>query len=961
MSYICIGEKVAPFGTVKRVAKIWLCVVAVLLGVGSVVAQERCVVSGRVADTNTGEAVLGAVVEVVAQPQGERVAIVTSGYKGAFELTLPVGGNYVLSVEYLGYETLHKELSIKSGKAVNLGTLRLKTSSIVMEDVSVMGSMIRTSIKGDTVSYNASAFKVSADASAHRMLAKMPGVAVSNTGIEVHGRDVKRVYVDGREFFGNDPMAAVKNIPADMIERIETYYHLSEQAEMTGVDDGEGYMAINIVTAEDKRNGWFGKTQLGVGNNGKGIVAGNLNRLNGDRHLALIGMWNNVNQYNFSAEDVAAAGDTANNGIFNVKPMNGVSAVGSFGINYNDQFRVSKIRRNGKVSLFYFFNDIDNDNTTTTDRETFTPTDKSVLYDAVAESHADRGTHQFGGRIDIPISTKHTITLRPQLSWQDSGTFTTTLSRTDNLYGGVDTTFVYRRKVLSDVGNYNYSLANNLSYNIRLKQKREYFGLSLYTRYNVSGMTSLQEQYNFKDIDDVALEPERASSKSFQNQLRTIPGYNIVATATYTMPISRKSVLSTSYRLIFNGSATDKKIYKSAKEVGDVTAWSEEYFREDLSNVFSTDYTTHRVGFNYKYGKDKSSITGGLFYQLVNYVGLYTFPKADIVRRSYGDLTYSLVGNYNFDSRNRIRVNATSKLSNPSPAQLQNVMNTSSSQFLRIGNPNLKQSYLHDIDVNYLRTIPSRGTSLSLTTRLRLNNRYIADELIVDQPNYVLPDGELLGEGNQFAKPVNMKGYWDLRVRAVYGIPLHFIKSNFNIRGTVGAGRVPSVLNGEPLKLENTWGELGAVLSSNISEWLDFTLSYSGSYTKSQTRFMNGFARNDNVSQVAKGELKYVTPHNFTLSTSVSWNDYNAVGADYHHDYTLCNIYIGRRILPRSLGEISIGVNDLFNQSAKIYQRSVSTTAVSEITNRGVGRYVAVQFVYNIRHYQRVGIKHLDK
>lgn len=946
----------------KSVVKIWLCAaVAMLLGVGSAMSQSRCVVSGTVADKTTGEPVLGAVVEVVAQPKGERVAIVTSGYKGAFELALPIGGAYTLSVEYLGYETLQKEFVTKSGKAVNLGALKLKTSSIVMEDVSVKGSMMRTSIKGDTISYNASAFKVSADASAHRMLAKMPGVAVSNTGIEVHGRNVKRVYVDGREFFGNDPMAAVKNIPADMIERIETYYHLSEQAEMTGVDDGEGYMAINIVTAEDKRNGWFGKAQLGVGNEGKGIVGGNLNRLKGDRHVALIGLWNNVSQYNFSAEDVAAAGDTANNGIFNVKPMNGVSTVGSFGINYNDRFKVGKKKLTGKVSLFYFFNTIDNDNTTTTDRETFTPTAKSVLYDAVAESSTDRGTHQLGGRIDIPITSKHSLTLRPQLSWQESGSLTTTLSRTDNLYGGVDTTFVYRRRVLSDVDNYNYSLANNLSYNIRLKQKREYFSLSLYTRYNGSGMTSLQEQYNFKNIDDVVLEPERASSKSFQNQLRTIPGYNITATTTYTRPVSRRAVLSASYRLIFNGSATDKKIYKSSKSVGDVTSWSEEHFREDLSNVFRVDYTTHRVGLNYKYGKGKSSITGGLFYQLVDYVGLYTFPKADIVRRTYGDLTYSLVGNYNFNPLNRIRVNATSKLSNPAPAQLQNVMNTSSSQFLRIGNPNLQQSYLHDIDVNYLRTIPSRGTSLSLTTRLRLNNRYIADELIVDQPDYVLPDGELLGEGNQFAKPVNMKGYWDLRVRAVYGIPLHFIKSNFNIRSTVGAGRVPSILNGEHLKLENTWGELGAVLSSNISEWLDFTLSYSGTYTKSQTRFMEGFARNDNITQVATGELKYVTPHNFTLSISVSWNDYNAVGTSYHYSYTLCNIYLGHRVLPRNLGEISIGVNDLFNQSAIIHRRTVSTTAISEVTNRGVGRYVAVQFVYNIRHYQRVGIKHVDK
>lgn len=923
-----------------------------LLGVSTAMAQNTTAIVGRVVDKATGEDVVGAVVEV--QSRGERVAITTSGYKGAFKLALPSGGAYELMVEYLGYETLKKNFSATSGKEANLGTLRLKTSTIVMEDVSVKGSMMRTSIKGDTVVYNASAFKVSADATAHRMLNKMPGVAVSSTGIEVQGRNVQRVYVDGREFFGNDPMAAVKNIPADMIESIETYYHLSPQAELTGVDDGEGFMAINIVTAEDKRNGWFGNTQLGVGSGTRGIAGGNLNRLKGDRHIALIGMWNNVSQYNFSAEDVSAVGETASNGVFNVKPLNGVSTVGAFGINYNDRFSVGKKRLRGRVSLFYFVNDIDNKNTTTTDRETYTTTDKKVLYDAVDETHNDRLTHQFGGRIDIPIAPKHTITLRPALSWQQSGNLGSARSRTDNLLGSGDTTFVYRRLTMSDVAKRNYSIANNLSYNIRLGQKRENFSLSLYTRYTLNGMDSEQNQYNFKNIEDIGLDPTTATSRSFQKQLRDIPAYNITATAAYTRPLSKRSVLSTSYRLIFNGSATDKSIYKSSTEV---EQWGEEHLRGDLSNLFRVDYTTHRVGFNYKYGKKKTSVTGGLFYQWVDYVGQYTLPKPDYVHQTYGDVVYSLVANYVINSSKRLKIDATSNVSNPAPAQLQNVLNTSSSQFLRIGNPNLRQSYLHKIHINYLLTQPGKGTSLSLSSRLRLNNRYIADELIVDQPDYVLPDGERLGNGNQFAKPVNMRGYWDLYVRTVYGMPLHFIKSNFNIRGTLGVGRVPSILNGEHLKLENTWGELGAVLSSNISEWLDFTLSYKGTYTKSQTRFMEGFVRNDNIQQVAGGEVKYITPNNFTLSASLSWNDYNAVGADYHHSYTLCNIYLGHRVLPRNLGEISVGVNDLFNQSARLYQRKVSTTAISETTNRGVGRYVAVQFVYNIRHYQRVGLK----
>ena len=938
-----------------RSLKIWLCVVALLLAsVGSAVAQGQCGVSGRVADKSTGEAVLGAVVDVVTVADGTRVGIVTSGYQGTFQLSVPAGKAYKLSVEYLGYETFTQEFSTKAGADVNLGTLKLSTSSIVMEDVSIKGSMMRTSIKGDTVVYNASAFKVSADASAHKMLAKMPGVAVSNTGIEVHGRDVKKVFVDGREFFGNDPMAAVKNIPADMIESIETYYQLSAQAELTGVDDGEGYMAINIVTAEDKRNGWFGKSQFGGANDKKGIIAGNLNRLKDDLHIALIGMWNNVNQFNFSSADVSAVGDTASNGVFNVKPINGVSTVGSFGINYNDRVPMGKKRKEKiRLSLFYFFNTIDNENTTTTDRTTFTPTTKKVLYNAVADSWNDRTSHQFGGRIDIPVAPKHSISFRPSVSWNNNITGSSTTSRTDNLFNDTDTTFVYRRLSLADITQSNISVSGNLSYSMRLKQKRESLGLSIYARYSENDFYSLPEQYTFKKKAVVDFDPANASSRDFQRQLRTIPAYSVVTTLSYTRPVSRRASMSASYRLDCNGSATDKQVYRTSKVIEE---WSEDQYRADLSNVFSVDYVTHRLGAFYKYGKGKSSVTAGMHYQHVDYVGTYILPKPDKVHQTYGDVVYSLVGNYIINPLNRIKVDATSNISNPKPAQLQNVLNTSSSQFLRIGNPDLRQSYLHNIDVQYLHTMPSKGTSLSFSTRVRINNRYIADALIVDQPDFELPDGSLLGDGNQFAKPENMKGFWDLRLRTVYGMPLHFMKCNFNIRGTFGLGRTPSILNGEHLKLENTSGELGAVLSSNISDRLDFTLSYSGSYTKQQTRFMQGFARNDNVRQVASGDLKYITPHDFTISASASWNDYKAIGTDYATSYLLCNLYIGHRVLPRGLGEISIGVNDLFDQSSKIYSRSVSTTAISEVVNRGVGRYVAIQFVYNIRHYNRVGL-----
>lgn len=918
-----------------------LCLVLLVSAVRLVAQTSTPNLSGVVTDSTSGERLVGAVVEVL-NTQSERVDVTTSNLRGYFEFTLPAG-DYTLVVEYLGYENSRHEVLVPSQSRADLGNLALRTQSTVIEDIKIEGAMMRTSIQGDTTVYNAAAFKVAGDADAHKMLSKMPGVSIDNSTIEVHGRSVKRVYVNGKEFFASDPMAAVKNIPADMIESVETYYKLSDNAEMTGVDDGDGYMAINIITAEDKKRGVFGKTYIGGGKGRKGVVGGSLNYLSDDRHIAAIGLLNNINQMNFSDQDVSSLGGSSN-GIFEVKPLRGVSDVGSFGVNYNDRWG-SKV----KVSLHYFFNDIDNKDVATTDRITHTAkNNKKVFYDAVADNRSLRKMHRFGGRIDITLTPKQSISLRPSVVWQDHTTTSNTFSHTENVRGE-DTTFVYRRVALSEVLQQSLNFSNNLSYRLRLRQKREVFAVSLKTKYATTDYLSNPEQYTFKKFEEEELVPENATASSYQHHDRHTPNYDLTTTVSYTRPMNRRSLFTTTYQYTRSGSSTNKKVYKSTKPIEDLEAC----YLPDVSTIFDADYTTHRAGMQYKYSKGKTTLTGGLHYQFVEYVGTYYEPNSEVVRQKYGNLVYSLVTNIAFSPISRLKINAVSTLSNPSPTQLQSVLNTSSSQFLRIGNPDLRQSYLHRIDLNWLYTLPRKGTSFSMTSRVRINNSYIADRLIVDTPDFVLPNGELLGSGNQFAKPENMEGFWDARLRIGYGVPVKWFGGNLNLRLGGSVGQTPSILNDTHLLLDTAYGEVGARLSSNISEYLDFSLAYNGRYNSTTTRFLNDHVKNDYLTQSAAGEVKYVTPNNFMLSASAEWNDYEALGTDYHDSRILCNFYVGRKVLPRNLGEISIGVNDIFNQGAVLSRRSINTTAVTVSTNIGMGRFWLVKFVYNIRYYAR--------
>ncbi|MBO7299803.1 MAG: TonB-dependent receptor [Tidjanibacter sp.] len=903
----------------------------------SVPSHNLC---GIACDYTTDEPLVGAVVEVFDE-HSERVAVVTTNRSGYYGFSLPMGV-YEVAVEYLGYENYRYKTEVRKSGVVEADRIGLKTSSITIDNVEVTGALMRTSIKGDTTVYNASAFKVAADADAHKMLTKMPGVSMDSSSIEVAGRRVRRVYVNGKEFFASDPMAAVKNIPADIIEYIETYYKLSENAELTGVDDGEGYMAINIITAEDKKNGVFGKAYAGVGDGGKAVVGGSINRLRGDRHIALIGLWNNINQFNFSDQDVSSMGGSSK-GVFDVKPIGGVSSVGSFGINYNDRWGGKT-----KVSLYYFYNDIDNHNITTTNRVTYATNGSDVLYDAEADNHLLRQTHRFGGRIDVPLGSRHSISIRPSLVWQDSGTINSTFSRTDKRKGE-DTLFVYRRLNLSEIAQQNITLNNTIQYRIKMKRKREVFAMSLATRYATVDYNSDPVQYTFKNIDEEEFVEERASAVNYQLHERHTPSYNISSTASYTRPISRRSLLSATYRYTLNGSTTDKRVYKSSNVIENL----EECYLPNKSTVFDAEFSTHQLGMQYKYGKKKTTISGGLHYQMVDYVGTYVTPNSEQVRQSYDNVVYSLAANIAFSPVSRLKIDASNSLSNPSPTQLQGVLNTSNTQFLRIGNPELRQSCLHKFNLNYLLTNPKKCRSFSVSSRVRLNNSYIADRLVVDSPDYILPDGERLGEGNQFAKPENMRGFWDARVKVGWGMPLRLVGGNLNLRVGGSVGQVPSIINDTPLMLNTAYGEMEAVISSNISEYIDFTFSYNGRYNSDKTRFLNGFVTNDYLTHRAWGEVKYVTPHNFMLSTTAEWYDYIALGANYRHNRFVWNIFVGRKVLPRGLGEISVGVNDLFNQSAIQERRTIGTTAISEIASLGMGRYYLLKFVYNIRLYSR--------
>lgn len=277
-------------------------------------AQKGRALNGYVADKNTQEKLYAATVVLTGEKDSKKKYHAVTGSNGEFSFPSVVVGVYTMQVSYLGYKTKMLKIDLVANKIPKLSPVELVEDAILLNSVEVAGRATRAEQKGDSLIYNASAFKVLDGSTAEDLLAKMPGIVVEGGTVQAQGEAVKKIYVDGKEFFDGDINLAIKNLPSDIIASIEVFDKMSEQSEFTGFDDGESVKTINIVTKGGFSEGNFGKLYGGYGTEERYNAGGNLNFFNGDRRISLLGLANNVNNQNFSQEDISGVMSASSGG-----------------------------------------------------------------------------------------------------------------------------------------------------------------------------------------------------------------------------------------------------------------------------------------------------------------------------------------------------------------------------------------------------------------------------------------------------------------------------------------------------------------------------------------------------------------------------------------------------------------------------------------------------------------------
>ena len=906
----------------------------------------------RVADRATREAVIGAVAELRSRGDSSAAPLYTaSGSDGRGNFQRVPAGDYRLTVTSLGYDSLHRDLRVAAAEVI-LDSLWLTPRAEAIDAVVIETPALRPSVPGHTPSSHPAAYKVAFGADAGSLLAKMPGLEIADGGIAAQGRNIRRVYVDGREFFGNDVLSAIRNIPADMIESIDIFNTQSDQSEFTGVDTGEGFTALNIVTRPDKRRGAFGRLYGAYGIPDKYIGGGNVNIFNQDRRITIIGLVNNVSRQNFSFEDILGtteeANGTAANKNFMVKPLDGISTVQALGVNYSDDWG-SK----AKIAASYFFNRTDNRNVSQTEKQSFTSTDKLVLYDDENTSQALNLNHRFNSRLDYKIAADHSLMMRTSFSVQDNDSRNELRSRTDNRFSEEEIRFVYRRRNFGDNDSRGLNFSNQILYRYRLPGKTsQNLTLGIGGSYRGYEQLSQPRQYTFRDPDDTVCDTTAYSSRNISRTDRDQPGYQIYGSASYTRSLTKRSRMSLEYRCSYAENSVERNTYVLTAENLFPTERNPKQSAE-----YGYSYLTHRVGATYQYRFRKTKVATTLYYQHDGFSGNYVIPYPTGTERTFDNLTYNAVAEIFINRNNTLKFNASGRTSNPRATDLQNIVNTTNRQNVVAGNPGLEPVYTHRLSGQYIRTNPERGRTFTLSAEFAASPNTVADSLVIDTPAFVIDDeGTALGEGNQFVRPVNLAGYRNLRAQINYGFPVRWLRSNLNLRAGISAGRLPSIINGVRNNLANRAYNLGAVLGSNISEAVDFRISYTGSYQESRSASQVRSIDNTYFNQQARAETTFVIRNRFVIRANADYDHYRGITDPFLEERLICNAMLGVKLFRNRLGEISVGVNDLLDQNRTTFRRAVTGTTLRYVTNLAVGRYVAFQLTYNLRVYKRTGI-----
>jgi len=877
---------------------------------------------------------------------------------GVFVITNVPYGNYKVQASFIGFQTI--VTSIVANKAtVNVGALKMKWLPTTMKEAIVHANVIPVEQKGDTTEFNADAYKTHPDATAEELVNKMPGINSQTGSVTVNGEQVAQVLVDGEPFFGNDPTLALRNLPAEVIDKIQVFDKSSDQAQFTGVDDGQSQKTINIITKKNRRNGTFGKVYAGYGTDGRYLAGGNMNFFNGASRFSIIGLTNNVNQQNFATEDIVGAlgggggqgrggqgrggsggggmgaggsiGGGYSSGINNflVGQQGGITATNSIGLNYTDAWDHNKV----KLTASYFFNNSFNSNSTISTTNYTQGSENSNILNDTNNSGNLNYDQRLNIRLQWMLDSGNSIIATIKGTAQQTKTYSGFYE--NDLLQGMMQSF---SNDTNSSSNHAYDLTDNILFMHKFHKKGRTISLNL-----GSDVNSKSTPGNIYALNGFI----RDSTLINQQFSQITSGTTYSASLSYTEPIDTNNLLQFNYSPTLNINNTNKETWN----YDSLTDWYTQ-FDTSLSNKYVSSYLTQLGGVSYRLSKGKK------FFLMLSANGQYStlsaqeqYPEAGVVpTKNYTAFVPRVMFNYRFTQSKNIRIMYRTSITPPSISQLQNVVNNSNPLLLNTGNTQLRQDYEQNLLIRYGATNTKQGSTFLIYANGSYIQNYIGNASYIPLHDTTFQGGIFVPKGSQLSMPTNLQGYVTAKSFITYGRAIHPLKINLNLNGGYSFTQTPALINNVTNYALNYTTTGGVVISSNISEKVDFTLSYNTNYSQVKNTLPNQ-ADDNYLSQVYSGKINLIILKGIVFNTGATETQYTGLTQTYNQSVFLWTGTLGYKFLKQQALLISVSAFDILNQNKSI-TRTITDTYIQDSQTEVLKRYFMLNIQYNIRKFR---------
>lgn len=884
-------------------------------------AQQSGVnVTGSVVEQGSDTPIEQATVRLLNVKDSAMVRGVVSARNGSFTLKNVKKGSYLLHITFIGYDPLYQPLQITGKKnPVNVGKLELSDGAIELGEAVVIGKAPEVTVRNDTVEYNADSYKVTEGSVLEDLLKKMPGVEVDSEGkITVNGKEVKKVMVDGKEFFSDDPKVASKNLPAKMIDKLQVLDKKSDMAQMTGFDDGEEETVINLTVKPGMKQGWFGNAYGGYGSKDRYEGNAMVNRFVNNDQITFMGGANNTNNMGFS--DLASTmfsgmgGGGGRRGGFGAG--SGITSSGNAGLNFSKEFKPDKLTLGGNTR----YSHSDNDARSKSDRQNILPGDSSSYDNSEAMSRTKSDNFGVDFRLEWKPDTMTQLIFRPSFSLSHS--------MNDNFSDA--TTLDNERDTVNTNKSSNYSESNGYNLNASIDFSRKLNNKGRVFSATLSGGNSDSYSDGMNRSDIVYFNQTDALKNSIIDQRSRYDnkGFNYRAYVSWVEPIGHNNFIQATYSISQRKQEALKNVYnQDADGIYNVldSAYSQSYRNNFISQRASLSFKSQRAKFNYTIGLNLDPS----YSSSENFVGDTTLSK---ITRKVVNLSPMAQFNYMFDKRTNLRIMYNGRTSQPSMTQLQPVADISDPTNITIGNPDLNPRYTNNVFIRFQQFTPEKQRAFMIMA----NGSYIINDIV----SYTSYNQET---GVKTTTYKNVNGNYSGNVRMMLNTPLKNKKFSINSMTMASFANSNGYINEE----KNTNRNL--ILSERGG--IDFRSSYLDLGVNGNIRYnatSNSLQKENNQNTFNYGAGGYTTiylPLNFKIESDVNWSTNSGYGDGFKQNEVLWNASASKSFLKNNQGTLRFKIYDILQQRSNI-SRSVTASYIQDSEYNTLGSYFMVHFIY---------------